>query len=818
MHGLGWIARDLRYAVRSLLKDRGSVALAVLALSLGIGATTVIFSVVYSVMIDAFPFKDNLRVVHFVINGPDGRASWAYYPAPEFAEYRARNHTFSDVLGGVSLEVLYNQDNSTHRVRGAHLDTKALRVLGLTPALGRDMTEEDGAPEAPPAFLMSDRMWNDRFNRDPGVLGQTFKLNGTMRTLIGILPPRFQLHNADVFFPTTFTATTTYALVGGPNTQPLGVWTYARLKDGVTFEQAAADLEVIGRSLAQSHPNRYPDQFTFEIIPLRDAYTSENMREMVYILTGAVLLLLLIACSNVANLLLARATGRETELAVRASLGASRGRLMRHLLAESFVLAAAGAATGAFLAYAGIQWVRAAIPANALPAEMSIRFSSLALLAAVGVAMPISLACGLAPALRAARGDLQARLTGTGKGAGLRTGNGRVRTLLVTVQVTLAIALLVGAGLMMRTLLAIQSIELGLNPKNVLVGRLAMPIDQRQTPAERTLLTRQVIEKLRAIPGVVAASPSFGFPLQGGPTSRLTIPGTTPTENWIAALEFVGDEYFQAAGLPLVTGRVLSAADVEGARKVVVVNREFAREFLGDASPVGRTVTLAAIDRGAPPDQRSLFEIVGVVGDTRNRGLQNEARAQVYLPYTASPFPTGAFVLRTAVEPLSLVQSVRQQIWAVDPGVALMNEDSLEGVLHRAALAAPTFGVGLMGTFAAIGLILAAIGVFSVMGYTVSLQTHDIGIRMALGAHPSSVMRTTLLRGLRPIVVGVVIGLVASYWLSRFMESHIYGVTATDPWTFGGVAVALTAVGMVACALPARKAMRVDPLVALRYE
>jgi putative ABC transport system permease protein len=283
-------------------------------------------------------------------------------------------------------------------------------------------------------------------------------------------------------------------------------------------------------------------------------------------------------------------------------------------------------------------------------------------------------------------------------------------------------------------------------------------------------------------------------------------------------MEFVSEGYFQAVGLPLVRGRVLSAADIEGARKVVVVNRAFAREFLEDTDPIGRTVTLAAIDRGVPPDQRSLFEIVGVVGDARNRGLQNESRAQVFLPYTSSPFPPTAFVLRTSVDPVSLVHSVRQQIWAVDPGVALTQESSLEEVLHRAALAAPRFGVGLMGTFAAIGLILAAIGVFSVMGYTVSLQTHDIGIRMALGAEPASVMRMTLLRGLRPIVAGVLVGLAASYGLSRVMESHIYGVTATDPWTFGGVALALTAVGMVACVLPARKAMRVDPLIALRYE
>ena len=818
MPGLGWVGRDLTYAVRSLLRDRGSVALAVLALSLGIGATTVIFSVVYSVLIAAYPFKDNLRVVHFIVQGPNGDASWAWYPAPEFAVYRDQNHVFSDVLGGASLEVLYNQNNSTYRVRGAHLDTKALRVLGVRPALGRDMTDADGAPGAPPTFLMSDRMWNEYFNRDPGVLGRTFTLNGTMRTLIGILPPRFLLHNADVFFPTVFTADLTDALLGSPSTRPLLVWTYARLKPGVTYEQAAADLGVIGHNLARIYPNRYPKAFSFSILSLRDAYTSDNIKDLVYVLSGAVLMLLMIACSNVANLLLARATARETEFALRASLGASRMRLVRQLLAESFVLAAAGTAGGALLAYAGLKWVQAAIPANALPAEMSIRFSGEALLATVGVTMITALACGLAPALRAARGDLQSRLTGTGKGAGLRSGGGRLRTLLVAVQMTLAIVLLIGAGLMIRTLVALQHVDLGVNPKHVLVGRFVFPQNLRQTPADRNQFVRQVVENVRALPGVVAASPSFGIPLQGGPTSPLTIPGTTPGGRWIAAVEFVGDEYFQAIGLPLVRGRLLSRADVDGARRVAVVNRAFARQFLDGADPTGRVVSFAMLNRGAAPDQQPLFEIVGVVGDSRNSGLENETRAQVFLPYTLPGLPASAIVVRTAVDPLSLVQSLRQQVWAVDQGVAVMNPDSLEDVLQKGAFAAPEFGVDLMGTFAGIGLILAAIGVFSVMAYTVSLQTHDIGIRMALGAKPPGVMRMILFRGLRPIVAGVVAGLAASYGLSRYLASHIWGVTPTDPLTYGAVAIVLAAVGVIACVMPARRAMQVDPLIALRYE
>ena len=500
MNAWEWMWRDLRYAVRSLLRDRGSVALASLALSLGIGATTVIFSVVYSVLINAFPFKDPTRVVHFYVNAPGRTGGSHWYPVNEFVEYRDQNSVFSRVLGGVSLEVLYKLENATYRVRGAFLDTQALTALGVRPLLGRDLTAADGAPEAPPTFLISDRHWSERFNRDPGVLGRTLEINGTSRTLIAILPPRFLLHGADIFFPMTITADLTEATIASEGTQLPFLWTYALLKPGVTNEQAAANIEVIARNLARLHPERYPPQFNVTVRSLADVYTANTLKEMVYILIGAVVMLLMIACSNVANLLLARATARDTELALRASLGASRARLMHQLLAESFVLAAAGTAIGSLLAYLGIQWVRAAIPANALPSEMEIRFSSGALIATIGVTVLTTLLCGLAPALRAARRNLQGRLIGSGKGVGLRSGHGRLRTVLVAVQVTLAIVLLVGAGLMMRTLIAIRQIDPGLNPKNVLVGQLAFPQHQRQTPGERILFLQQVLEKIGVTP------------------------------------------------------------------------------------------------------------------------------------------------------------------------------------------------------------------------------------------------------------------------------------------------------------------------------
>jgi putative ABC transport system permease protein len=824
MDRLGWIGRDLRYAVRSLVRDRGSVALSVAALSLGIGATTVIFSVVYSVLINAFPFEDSTRIVHFYVHGPEGRGGSHWYPAPEFAEYRAQNSVFSHVLGGASLEVLYRIGDATYRVRGAHIDTQALTALGVRPILGRPMAEADGAPNAPPTFLMSDRLWGEQFNRDPSILGTTFSMNGVTRTLIAILPPRFLMHGADVFFPTRMTADLTDALIGGRGGRPLSVWTYARLNDDVTPEQAAANLEVVARNVARLNPGRYREPLQASVRSLADVYTASSLKEMVYILAGAVLMLLMIACSNVANLLLARATAKEGELALRASLGASRARLMQQLLAESFVLAVAGTAIGALLALAGITWVQTAIPASALPSEMQIRFSSQALLATVAVTFIVTILCGLAPALRAARGDLRNRLTGSGKGLSTTSRRGRLRTVLVAVQITLAIVLLVGAGLMMRTLLAIQNIDPGVNTENVLVGQLAVPAQQRHTPEERVLFLKRVMERIATLPGVSAVSPTVGVPLQWSPRSPVSIPGTTPAEKWTTAVELVGNDYFRTIGLPLLSGRLLSAADVDGGRRVAVVNQRFVREYLEGAHPIGRTMQLPMLDQAADATAPSLFEIVGVVGDSRNEGLQEDVSPQAFVPYTIPGPQPSTLLVQTTENPLGLQHRVRQQVWAVDPGVAVMNVGGTRGslllndVLNRNTLAAPRFGVGLLGTFAAVGLVLSAIGVFSVMAYTVSLQTHEIGIRMALGAEPRSVMRRVLIRGLRPIVAGVLLGMLASYWLAGFLDSHIYGVTTTDPWTFAGVVLVLAAVSVGACLWPARRAMRVDPLVALRSE
>jgi putative ABC transport system permease protein len=819
MSAAGSFLQDLRYAARSLRKDRGSVALALLALALGIGATTIIFSVVYSVLADPFPYKDSSRLVHIYIhdvkdNGPYGRNG---YTTKEFFDFKAQNHVFSDMMAADGLDAVYVAGNATYRVDGGLLDPGMFAGLGVKPELGREVTESDGAEGAPPVFVMSDRLWHERFNRDPKVLGTALTVNGVPRTLIAVMPPRFLLLGADIWIPMKITQGLTAAVEGGPADQPLYVWTVARLKPGVTLKQASAEMNVLARNEAKTYPDLYPKQFTVRVGTIAEIYTA-GLRTMIYILLGAVLMLLLIACSNVANLLLARATAREKELAIRATIGASRYRLIRQLLAESFVLAATGAVLGCALAYGGLVWVKATIPPDTIPSEVEIKMSAMALLGTMAITLFTTLLCGLAPALRAARGDLHGRLMGTGKGVGATSGHGKLRAALVASQVGLAIVLLVGAGLMMRTLFALGHVNVGFDPTNMLVVRVIFPNGQYKTVDAKEQFFRQVMPRVAALPGVKNVTESMTIPVEGGANSEVTVPGTTHADTWRSSVELISEDYFKTVGLPLIRGRELTASEIDSVAKVTVINQKLAHDFFGDQDPIGRTIKFNVLDRVEPKLKDAYFQIVGIVGDSKNNGLQQQINPEAYIPHTITTLAGDTILVRTATQPEAMMANVRQIVAGVDSNVGLGNTQSLETILHRDYMAAPEFGLTLLAIFAGIGLILSAIGVFSVMAYTVSLETHDIGIRMAIGAQPDGILRMVILKGLQPIAIGVVVGLGASYGLTRLMASQIYGVTATDPWTFAGVVIVLTMVGIAACILPARRATQVDPLIALRYE
>ena len=812
MERFNWFAQDVRYALRGFRRDRGFALLAIAALALGIGATTVIFSVIENVLIEPFPYRaaDRLALVyvHDTTRPEDYRNP--SYKLPEFLDIQDQNHVFEDMMGNSSLDILYTDREGTLQFDGMWVTPNTFEFLGMQPMLGRMITRADGANGAAPVFAMSHRLWKKQFNRDPSVVGKTFVLNGEPRTLVSVMPPRFLLGNADIWVPSTMNRS-------DPESRKLEFWLLARLKPGVTLKETASDFEVIARRLAKAYPDDFPKQFTVSSQTLTDDVVGQ-FKTTLYTLLAAVGMLLLIACSNVANLLLARATAREREIAIRASMGASRARIVRQLLVESLMLALGGCLLGCLFAYFGLKGVTAAMPDQTIPAEAVLRLNWRALLFAMGVTGLTTLLYGLAPALHAVRGELQNRLKDTGKGVIADSRHSKFRAGLVIWEVMLSIVLLIGAGLMMRSLFALQHVELGLNPVNILVARTPLPKDQYETAEQKRIFFRQVLQRVAALPGVIAATETSSLPPYGGPESDVTIPGKTHSDPWRAMFQLCSEGYFKTMGRHVLRGRLLTESDVDAARPVAVVNETLAKAYFGKEDPIGQKIKFNLFDELPQSTRDQYFEIIGVVADAKNRGLQQGIEPEAYLPYTVTGAMERGILVRTGVEPLSMLMLVRREIWAVDRNVALTLTGTLEGYLQKFSYAGPKFGLILLGVFATVGLVLVAIGVFSVMAYSVSLQTHEIGIRMALGAPTNTVLKMVLRKGLRLIGVGIVLGMLASIALTRWVASQLWGVSPRDPLTFVGVLLVLLVVGTVACLVPARRATRVDPLVALRYE
>jgi putative ABC transport system permease protein len=816
---LGWVWQDLRYAVRSLIKDGRFRVLAVLALALGIGSATIIFSAVYGVILNTFGYDNPDKIVSFAIHdasqsGEEGREAMSM---PEFLDFRRRNNVLTDMTGGFGGfgggTVLFNTGESTEQFSAWYTTANLFTFMGTNPFLGRLATTEDTKPGATPVFMMTYKTWRERFNADPSIVGKSFTLNGTPRTLVGVMPPRFRWGWTDIWIPLAMDLT---QIASDPNLKNVYVWPVGRLKPGVSVTAASADLDVVAHQLAKIYPHDYPQQFKVAARTLADRVLSP-FKSLIYPLVGAVALLLLIACSNVANLLLARATARDREIAIRASIGASRGRLIRQLLVESFVLAAAGCLAGCIFASVGIQKLVPLVPYGALPQEAVIELNIKVLLFSLAVTALTTMLCGLAPALHVMRGELQNRLTGSGKGSGGGFRHGKLRAALVIAEVAFSIVLLVGAGLMMRTFLALDHVDLGFNPRNILVAELNLSKGIYDTAQQKNILFQQIFARLQTLPGVVASTVTVAPPPGGGIDSELTVPGKTHSERWTTAVDAHSAGYFQTLGLPLLRGKLFDESDVASGRHVTVVSASFSRRFFPNDDPLGQKIKFNALDE-LPELKDAYFDIIGVVPDVRNRGLQDPPMSEAYVPHTITGIGDRAILVRTAMNPDSLLPIIRQQIWAVDRNISVSHAESIQARLQRDQYAGPEFDLVTFGAFAAIGLLLAVIGIFSVMAYTVSLQTHEIGIRMALGAQKGNILTMVLRNGLTLIVTGIILGVVASPALTRFIASQLSGVKVTDPWTFVTVAVIILAVGLAACFFPARRATQVDPLIALRYE
>ena len=805
------MGQDFRYGLRSIRNQPAFTALAVLTLALGIGAATTIFSVIQNVLLDPFPYKDANRVVAIRIHDstnpqPFGRTA---LQTPEFLDYIEQNQVFEDVIGGIAEDVLMTTAEGTEQVTGGAITGNTFHFLGVSAQRGRTLTPADAAPGAPPVFVMAHKMWVKHFNSEPSIVGRTLVLNGVPTTAVGVMPARFTKNGADLWRPVLLNR-------ADPEINKRYFVFQARLKPGVTIAQAAADLDVIAHRVAKVYPTNYPKQFNVIVVSWVDSLVG-SFRTTLYTMAAAVGLLLLIGCFNVAIMLLAKAAARSREMAVRASLGAGRARLIRQLLIESALLAVGGAGLGIFFAWIGIKGVTPLIPDGFIPREVVIRLNVPVLLFSLGAAVFTVLLFGLAPAAQTARRNIVEPLKDSGKGVGSGFRGGRLRSVLVVVEIALSLMLLVGAGLLMRTFVGLQRVDLGLNPDNILVARLPFPRGTYTTAAEKQRFFQTLLPRLHALPGVVAATETSTLPPYGGIGTDIEIPGKTPGERSNALFQLVSEGYARTLGLRVVRGRMLSGDDITGARKFAVVNQTLVTRYFDTEDPIGRQVKLKMLETfpdGAVP--APLFDIVGVIADAKNSGIQDPPEPEVLIPYTITGGFQRGILVRTAGDPAAMLNSVRKEIWAVDRGVALTNIGTLNDFLKQFSYAAPRFSLIVLGVFAGVGLVLVAIGVYSVIAYTVSQQIHEIGIRMALGAQRADVLRLIARMSLRLVIIGVVLGLLGSVGVMKVLASQLFGVSPRDPATLIAVVLAMGVAAAAASYFPARRAMNVNPIVALR--
>lgn len=811
---MNWLWQDTRFALRTIGKDRGFFLTAVLALALGIGSVTAIFSVIHNVLLDPFPYTDSSRLygirIHDSASGPeDGRN---YFSVPEFLDYQEQNHIFDRTMGVWEDTVLLGSSAGTREPLDTDLVTgNTFNFLGVPPLLGRGIQPADALPGAPPVFVLSFKVWVKRFGQDPSILGQTFILNDKPTTLIGIMPRRFAFWGGDIWMPAPLDR-------AAPGAARRYFVLYGHLKPGLHPQGAAQEVKILADRFSRLYPGTYPPQFDVQLVNLGEI-AAGRIRNTLYTLLAAVALLLCIACANVANLLLAKAAGREKELALRFTLGASRFRIVRQLLVESALLAAAGAALGCLFASAGLQALIAVLPAFTFPDEAIIQENTPVLLATLATAILTALLFGLAPALAASRRDLNGALNTGGRGnSGFR--RGRLRNALIVSEVALSLLLLTGAGLLMRSFFLQRAVDPGLRPDHVLLTGLTLPVPRYKTLESQTQFTRELLARVERIPGVVSVAQATDFPPTGGTPTDFDVPGVTHSARWTGAMVPCTWQLFQTLRIRLLAGRLLTPADENGKRRVVVINQTMAAKYFQRENPIGRRLELTALKNNGDNTQTPWFEIVGVVADVRNRGIREAVAPEAYLPHTIAGFidPVSYLFVRTVGNPAAVSTAMESAILTLDREIIPRGTDTLEQVFETNQYARPRFGLTLFSVFAAIGLILVSVGVYSVISCTVAQQRREIGIRLALGATHRDVRTLVLSTSLRFILTGIAAGGILSFLVARVLATQIWGVPWYDPLTLLSVVTLLLLVGLAASYLPSVRATRVDPAISLRYE
>jgi putative ABC transport system permease protein len=657
--------------------------------------------------------------------------------------------------------------------------------------------------------VLSYKVWLSRFGLDPNIVGQTFLLNDKPTTLVGIMPKRFALWGGDIWTPTAVDPAESGA-------ERRNFVLYGHLRPGLDVRAAESELGGLAKHLSAIYPRSYPAQFTVRMDSLGYIAVGK-FRTALLTLLAAVSLLLLIACANVANLLLARATVRQKELALRMTLGASRWRIVRQLMTESVLLSLAGAAAGCLFASAALKGLVALIPLYTFPDESVISINREVLLATIAVAIATAFVFGLAPALAATRGDLNEPLRAAARGnTGFR--RGRIRHALVAGEVALSMLLLTGSGLLMRTFFLERQIDLGIRTTHLLTTSLSLPPARYRTTDSQARFLRELLPRLEALPGVISAAASLDYPPNSGSGTEFEVPGAAHFERWKGSFVPCSRQYFQTIGLRLLAGRLPTADDENGKRQVAVINQSMARKYFGRHDPLGQPLLISALKNAPEPIANPRFEVIGVVSDMKNQGIREGVMPQAFLPYSVAGYGQDVILLHTAGDPAALNRSLTEEILRLDRSVIPQQTLTMDEIMEIGQYARPRFGLVLFSVFAGIGLVLVTIGVYSVVSWTVTQQRHEIGIRMALGASASDVRSMVLTSTLRFVLIGVAAGTVLVWVVGRALASQVWGVSGFDPVTLCAVIAILIAVGLAAAYLPSLRATRVDPAVCLRWE
>ncbi len=821
------LAQDLRYALRMLLKNPGFTIVAVLTLALGIGANVATFSVVYAVLLRPLPFPQPEQLVRVFDDLRSSNVRNVGMSAPELWDFQDRSGVFQDISAVWPIDSDIAGGDRPVRAETLAVSPDYFTMLGIKPQLGRVFTQQDSVPGFIEAVVISDGFWRRNYGSDPKIIGRTMRLDNDLYTIIGVMPPGFRHPGR------TLQTDVEVWCAAGYNALPFPVpavrsirmipGAIGRLKPGVTVAQAQARLDTYVAQLSQQYPNDYPPAsgWAARLVPVKEDLVGKERTEL-FVLFGAVGFVLLIGCVNLANLLLARSSGRRREIAIRLALGAGRWRLMTQLLTESVLLSAVSGLVALLTVILFRNSILALAPAN-LPRLSEVQVSAGVLFFAFAVSIVTGVLFGLAPALQAANPDQVESLREGGRGSGAGRRHTRVSRALVVSEVALSIILLAGAGLLLRSFWHVLEVRPGFNPSHVVTAQIWIPVpndpttDRYRPTDKRAAFLMEILRRVSALPSVesTAIGGTNSMPLSSGRNGfPFTIVGRPADSERAPVAEFasISPDYLQVLQVPLLAGRNFAEADTDKSQQVVLIDRTLQRRYWPNEDPLGKQVSF-----GGRPGQNPTFTVVGVVGDIKSDGFDAPTAPHIYLPVRQSPGYASVVFLRSAGNPEALGESIRHEVQSIDPNIPVFSVRTMDQVIAR-SMAERRFALQLLGIFAGVALLLAAIGIYGVMAYSFSQRTHEIGIRIALGAQRMDIFRMAVSEGMQLVAIGLVIGLVGAAALTRSVRSMLFDVSPADPITFAGISLTLAGVAFLACYVPAQRATRVDPLVALREE